>query len=88
MGLPGARLGEPHTESSGGRAEMSEIRARREEILSELKPLEARCEGLRDGLAELRKLCHHPDLPKRVMGEEYMDECPDCGFTQYCCSIG
>ncbi len=35
-------------------------------------------------IERLQKACAHPDLPDRQVGEEYLDECPDCGFVQYC----
>lgn len=35
-------------------------------------------------VTELQRACRHSSLPERELGEEYMDTCPDCGFTRYC----
>lgn len=36
---------------------------------------------------DIMERCGHPKLPDRVLGEEYMDTCPDCGFTSYCYAV-
>lgn len=67
---------------------MSEtIRTKYEEVSSELCGIEERRDTLCSEIKRLQEECRHPDLPKRAVGEEYMDTCPDCGFTQYCYAL-
>jgi hypothetical protein len=32
---------------------------------------------------EIQSMCAHRSLPRRELGEQYMDTCPDCGYVVY-----
>jgi len=36
---------------------------------------------------KLQSNCSHPRFPKRELGDEYCDICPDCGYMVYCYSF-
>lgn len=58
---------------------------KRWEIIAEkLTWLEARETELRCEWQTLMASCSHPNLPRRELGEEYSDVCPDCGHVSYC----
>lgn len=57
-------------------------------LRSELKDINVRRDTIMEKIKKIQSQCSHPRLPKRELGEEHMDECPDCGFVQYCYYVG
>lgn len=53
-------------------------------IANRLHELEEERTKLQNELIAIRERCDHPSLPTRNIGEQYMDVCPDCGYTIYC----
>jgi hypothetical protein len=51
-----------------------------EDLERRLEYLDAEAAQLRDRLKAIQTACDHSSLPKRVLGESYLDGCPDCGF--------
>lgn len=54
-----------------------------QEIKQELQDQMVRAGELRKEWEVLKEGCVHPNLPKRQLGTEYMDTCPDCGAFFY-----
>lgn len=52
-----------------------------------MQQLDLEREEIQRQIDEIRTACPHSKLPKRELGEEYMDTCPDCGYVQYCYSL-
>lgn len=61
-----------------------DIRDKYLSIKDQIDLLENEVANLDSELKSLRDRCTHPSLPKRTLGEQYMDTCPDCGHLQYC----
>lgn len=55
-----------------------------QDIVSQLASADYRAVTLRRELQQIQSLCGHQKLPKRNPGEEYQDQCPDCGYISYC----
>lgn len=62
-----------------------------EQIYEEIKAINQEADQKKDPLTKewqsIRSACTHPNLPKRELGEQYVDTCPDCGHVSYCYMI-
>lgn len=58
-----------------------------QDIVSQLASIDHRAIGLRRELQQIQLLCEHKRLPKRNPGEEYQNQCPDCGYVAYCFGV-
>lgn len=54
------------------------------DFVNQAELLQKRVSAIETALRKIRENCSHSNLPKRELGEQYMDVCQDCGFVNYC----